>query len=349
MKKTWWRIALVLTVVGAAAGWTHLRNESTGLEMTEAARAYLATLSAEQKSTSLMSFDTPQRVAWHFIPKAHRKGLQIKHMDQRQRKAAFDLLRSVLSEVGYDKARKIMALEGVLRELEKDRRGGSIRDPERYYYTVFGEPSREGCWGLSIEGHHLSLNFVIRDGKVVSSTPTFFAANPTIVCHDVPGTPARGTRVLAEEELLGFNLVQTLDAAQRERAVIAETAPREIRAAGEPQPPAYVPEGLGFADMKPQQQEILRALIAVYAGNLPEDLAGERLAAIEQAGFDKVYFAWAGADRPGIGHYYRIQGPTFLIEFVNTQPDAAGNPASHIHCVWRDPRGDFALSAARNV
>ena len=76
---------------------------------------------------------------------------------------------------------------------------------------------------------------------------------------------------------------------------------------------------------------------------MPAEVATERLSAIEQAGFEKVYFAWMGAEKPGIGHYYKIQGPTFLIEFVNTQADAAGNPANHIHCLWRDMRGDFGI------
>jgi hypothetical protein len=265
-------------------------------------------------------------------------------MDASQRQAALALLRSALSEAGYGKATQIMALEGVLFELEKNRKG-PIRDPERYYYTVFGEPAEQGRWGLSIEGHHLSFNFVIADGRVVASTPTFFAANPSVVQQDVPGAPKKGTRVLAQEELLGFELLQSLDAAQRQRAVIDRAAPKEIRAAGEAKSPPYQAEGLAWAGMNAAQQQTLKKLIAVYADNLPADVAAERLQAIEQAGKEKVCFAWAGADKPGIGHSYRIQGPTFVIEFVNVQPDAAGNPASHIHSVWRDPRGDFAMSA----
>jgi hypothetical protein len=303
----------------------------------------LATLSAQQRATCVMPYDTPERVGWHFIPKAQRKGLQIKDMTDRQRQAALGLLQSVLSEVGYDKARTIMSLEALLHEVEKDRQGGAIRDPQRYYYTVFGQPGEAGRWGLSIEGHHLSLNFAVEGERVIGSTPTFFAANPTIVYRQAPGGPDRGTRVLADEELLAFELFWRLNDQQRATAVIADRAPREIRAAGEVQSPAYAPEGLSLADMDDQQQQVLKSLIAVYANNLPSDLAEERLAAIDTAGWDKVYFAWAGADRPGIGHYYRIQGPTFLIEFVNTQPDALGNPASHIHSVWRDPSGDFGM------
>jgi len=334
-------MAFLLLVV--AAGAAYLKTIQTGADMTKAAQAYTATLTDEQKTVSLMAYDTPQRVGWHFIPKDERKGLQIKHMNEEQRKAAFELLRSALSEVGYDKARTIMSLEGLLHELEKSRSGGAIRDPQRYYYTVFGEPSETGRWGLSIEGHHLSLNFVVENNYVISSTPTFFAANPTIVKHEFPGLPPKGTRVLAKEERIAFALVKSLDDAQRGKAIIAEKAPREIRAAGEAEPPKYEKTGLCCAEMNEEQQKRLKDLIGVYARNLPEDVCGARLEAIEKAGRDKVYFAWAGADGPGIGHYYLIQGPTFQIEFVNVQPDAAGNPASHIHSVWRDPSGDFAI------
>jgi hypothetical protein len=346
MKKRAYIPATALILVIGTAGAAYLRNLQTGADMTRTARAYLATLSDEQKAVSLMDFDTPQRVGWHFIPMDERKGLQIKHMNDAQRQAAFALLEAALSEAGYNKARTIMALEGILHELQKTRGGGPIRDPQRYYYTVFGEPSETGRWGLSIEGHHLSLNFVVDKNQVVASTPTFLAANPSVVKDEFPGMPEKGTRVLAQEERIAFALVQSLQPAQRAKAVIAERAPRDIRAAGEAEAPKYETTGLAYAEMNADQQKMVKRLIRVYAGNLPEDVCAQRLAAIDEAGYDRVHFAWAGADRPGIGHYYLIQGPTFQIEFVNVQPDSAGNPASHIHSVWRDPQGDFAIPIA---
>lgn len=331
----------------ATTGWTLFKPTATGENMTAAAQAYLKTLDKDQTATSLMDYDTEQRIGWHFIPKDHRKGLQIKHMNAEQRKAALALLNSALSKVGYDKARKIMELEAVLHELEKAKPGGNIRDPERYYYTVFGKPAEDARWGLSIEGHHLSLNFVVEDNEVISSTPTFFAANPTVIKKGMGDVMEVGTRVLAKEETLAFKLVQSLDDGQRQKAIIADEAPREIRAAGEPQSPPYSPDGIAIGDLNDQQTKTLKMLIGTYARNLPDDVAKARLKDIREAGEDKIHFAWAGPDKPGIGHYYRIQGPSFVIEFVNTQPDAAGNPASHIHCVWRDPRGDFAIPAGK--
>jgi hypothetical protein len=336
-------IAVVLLTTLAAAGWLMLRPVGPAADMTTAAEAYLATLSAEQRQQSVIPYESAQRLDWHFIPKPHRKGLQIKDMNPQQRQAAHALLKAGLSHVGYDKAVEIMALEIVLHELEKQRGGGLIRDPERYYVTIFGQPGPESTWGWSLEGHHLSLNFALQVGRVLSTTPTFYGANPGVVMHDMPGAPKKGTRVLAKEEELAFGLLDSLDQRQRRKAVVAERAPRDIRAAGEVHPPGDPPQGLPAAEMTPQQQQTLRELIEVYANNLPKPVANARMKALDDAGFEKIHFAWAGATRPGVGHHYVIQGPTFVIELNNTQPDASGNPANHIHSVWRDMRGDFGL------
>jgi hypothetical protein len=188
------------------------------------------------------------------------------------------------------------------------------------------------------------LNFVVADGNVVSSTPAFFASNPAIVMNEVEGGAKKGTRVLDQEEQLGFELVNSLSDEQAKIAIIAEKAPKEIRAAGEAQPPTDAAVGIRFAELDESQQRVMRRLFQSYVAKLPEDVADESIAAVVAAGGPSdVRFAWAGATKPGIGHYYRIQGSTFLIEFVNTQPDPAGNPANHIHCVWRNMNGDFAL------
>ena len=340
--------ALAVLALVAAGGWAYFKPASAGADMTAAAEKYLASLDDQQRNQSLLDYDTPQRLDWHFIPKSERKGLQIKDMNEQQRRAAHALLRSALSEAGYDKAAKIMALETILHELEGRRPGGNIRDPERYYFTIFGRPADEGRWGLSVEGHHLSLNFAVEDSAVISSTPSFFGANPAIVKSEVSGGLKPGTRVLAKEEQMAFDLLHTLNAEQRQTAVIDGQAPRDIRAAGEPQPPTTAPDGIAAAQLNGDQRETLQGLIEVYARNMPADVAQARLDALKKSGLDKVHFAWAGADRPGIGHYYRIQGPTLLIELVNTQPDSAGNMANHIHSVWRDPAGDFAIPLSKS-
>jgi Protein of unknown function (DUF3500) len=229
-----------------------------------------------------------------------------------------------------------------LNELEGGK-GQFLRDPQRYFFTLFGDVEDGHRWGLSIEGHHLSLNFVIEGGTVVSSTPQVMGANPALVkTENNAGIPV-GTRVLAQEETLAFDLVNSLSAAQREKGVIADEAPREVRAAGEAQPPNTPPDGIAAGELNDDQTELLEKLVKVYCASMPSKVADARLQAIGDAGFANVHFAWAGPREPGIGHYYRVQGPTFLIEFVNTQPDSAGNPANHIHTIWRDMHGDFAL------
>jgi hypothetical protein len=180
-------------------------------------------------------------------------------------------------------------------------------------------------------------------GAVVASTPAFFGANPAEVKNEISGTLPAGTRILAKEETLAFDLLNSLDETQRRTALIADTAPREIRAAGEVAPPREPAVGLAVPQLNDTQRRSLRELVEAYLENMLPEVREKRAADIREAGVDNVYFAWAGATHPGVGHYYRVQGPTFLIEFVNTQPDSAGNPANHIHCVWRDLRGDFGL------
>lgn len=334
-------LLLAIAVVGLVAGAIYLA--SPGPKVTEAAQQFLSSLDDAGKAKTQVPFDDQRRVAWHFVPMPTRKGLQIKEMTDAQRKTAHVLLSSALSEAGYGKAQTIMALESILRALEQDRKDSPIRDPERYYFTIFGDPGPESKWGFSVEGHHLSLNFVVDKNRVVSHTPAFFGANPAIVQSEVGVGPKRGTRVLAQEELLAFELINSLGDDTRKQAIISDKAPHDLRAAGEAQPPQSTPEGVSAANLSVEQQETLRKLIAVYVANMPQEIATARIEEIQKAGFEKIHFAWAGALKPGIGHYYRVQGPTFLIEFVNTQPDSAGNPANHIHSVWRDMQGDFAI------
>ncbi|MEE2844263.1 MAG: DUF3500 domain-containing protein [Planctomycetota bacterium] len=344
MKKLHQNIVRLIGLIAILAG---LGMQETappaGEALVTAAIAFQDTLNPEQSKVAMLPYDDERRVDWHFIPKAERKGLMVRTMTGPQKKAASAVLRAGLSVLGHRKVRQIMALEGVLHDLEKENPGKFARDTLRYYYTLFGEPNAKGTWGLSIEGHHLSLNFVIKDSKVISSTPQVLCANPTIVKAEV-GSVKAGTRVLKNEEVFAFELVNMLDAEQTKVAIVDEKAPREVRSAGAAQVPPGDPIGIAWGDLTMEQRKLLRKIVRVYAATMAPAIMEERMADIGEAKWAKVHFAWAGATKPGIGHYYRIQGPTFEIEFVNTQPDAAGNPASHIHCMWRDVRGDFAIS-----
>jgi hypothetical protein len=334
----------------ATAALAAFRLVTAGESLTAAAAAWLAGLDEGQRARATADFEAAARTDWHFIPKPIRKGLPLSEMTKPQRERAHELLKAALSEAGYSKAATIMELDELLRRLEGTA-ARNVRDSLRYYVTIFGEPGPQGCWGLSVEGHHLSLNFTVRDGVLVDSTPQFMGANPAEVKTTFPGLPTAGSRVLAAEESLAFELVTSLDDPQRKRAVIAFEAPDEIRGAGDPQPPPGPPAGIAFRDLSADQQSLVRQLVETYCGSMPAEVAGERLAIIEKGsaaaaglvhhGWDEIHFAWAGALEPGRGHYYRLEGPSFVVEFVNVQPDAEGNPANHIHCVWRDKTGDF--------
>lgn len=341
-RKPFLALAMLLALSGAALATLRLRPVSDN--MLQAAQQFMAGLSEDQRAQATMAFDDRARTDWHYIPKDKRKGLQIKHMDEQARKRAHALLASGVSKLGYDKAVTIMSLEAILHELEKSRKDGPIRDPERYYFTVFGEPAPQGRWGWSVEGHHLSLNFVVADGEIASVTPAFFGANPAEIKTELKVGPKPGTRVLRDEEELAFKLLGSLTAEQRRAAVIADKAPADIRAAGEAHAPRTPAEGLAAKEMQKPQQETLWALLRSYTEKMPAEIGAARIAEVEKAGIEQVHFAWAGADKPGVGHSYRVQGPTFVIEFNNTQPDASGNLANHIHSVWRQMAGDFGLA-----
>jgi hypothetical protein len=314
----------------------------TAAAITAAAEKFLAPLDAATLAKVTMRFDDPARLDWHNIPKDTRKGLQYKDMTEDQRKACKEIIKASLSDEGYKTAERIMSLETNLLIGEKGK--GPFRDPERYFLTIFGKPAMTGSWGYSFEGHHYSLNFVIRDGVVVSDTPSFMGANPATVGVFVPGGPEVGTRTLADEEQLAFDLVGSLDEGQLKTALIAKEPPKDYRNAGVPTPPQGAPEGIAAADLNETQKKTLWSLLEAYCANLAPELGAVRLADLQAAGKDRIYFAWAGSTKPGVGHYYRVQGPTFVLELVNIQSDPQGNPANHIHSVWRNLKGDFGVA-----
>jgi hypothetical protein len=207
------------------------------------------------------------------------------------------------------------------------------RNPEKYYFSVFGEPSDTGTWGFRVEGHHVSQNFTVVNGKIAGS-PSFFGANPA----EVREGPRKGLRVLAAEEDLARDLLESLTPEQKKVAIVAPEAYKDIltvasrKAALEGQP-----SGLSAAKMTKKQFDLLLTLLSSYANNMPEQLAQARMEHVKKAGTN-MFFAWAGVEQRGGPHYYRIQAPAFLIEYDNTQ-----NNANHIHSVWRDFNGDFGL------
>lgn len=296
----------------------------------------LEILDEDQRKQIQFSFEDAERHDWHFVPRS-RKGLPLKAMSAPQREAVMNLLRAALSEQGAAKVRDILVLEGVLQEIEAGRPG--FRDPEMFFLTLFGEPSGGEPWGWRFEGHHLSLNFSSISG-LVAGTPAFYGANPA----EVPeGLGERsGLRALADEEDLGRKLVNALDGDQKSRAVVSAQAPREIITGADREVSLEAPAGLPFSEMTPEQQEILRQIVSAYVDNLDAAIAADYWERIEKKGWGEVHFAWAGGTEKGEGHYYRVQGPTLLIEYDNVQ-----NNASHVHSVLRDLENDWGADHLR--
>jgi hypothetical protein len=320
-------LAMSIATILLTAAYSRMHTPAI---MAETAKAFLASLDPEQRARATFQFQDEERFDWHYIPK-ERKGLPLKDMNSAQKHLAHALLAAGLSQRGYIKAVSIMSLDEILRLLENGT--GPIRDPDRYFFSVFGEPSETGIWGYRVEGHHVSQNFTIVNGKVLAA-PTFFGANPA----EVREGPRKGLRVLAREEDLGRAFVQSLTPEQKKTAIVSADAPGEIltgpmrKAALQGQP-----SGIAASKLDSKQRETLQNLLDEYCNNLPEEVAQVREEQIKKAG-GNLYFAWAGGEQVGQPHYYRIQSAAFLIEYDDTQ-----NGANHIHTVWRDFDGDFGL------
>jgi Protein of unknown function (DUF3500) len=334
--RLWTRTILILcAAVLLAAAYEHLQSSNT---MMNAAKAYLGSLTPEQRAKGIFKFEADERMNWHFVPPEaftytpkERKGVALREMTPAQKHLAEALLSAGLSQQGIIKAHTIMSLDQVLKELEK---GGAMeRDSEKYYVSIFGEPVDQGTWGYRFEGHHISLNFTVVNGKVASS-PNFFGANPA----EVREGPRAGLRALAREEDVGRKLVQSLTDAQRAIAIVDKVAYKDIITFDSRKAALNgAPNGLPFAKMTAPQREILTELVSVYATNLPEDIATARMDQYKKNQAN-LFFAWSGGINKNDPHYYRIQTPAFLIEYDDTQ-----NGANHIHSVWRDYNGDFGL------
>lgn len=336
---TFWILVTLLSI--AAPIWAqndHEHASAHGADPTAAARAaadmakaatnLLATYTPEQKQTGVFEVTDAERVNWHFVPRV-RKGIPFKDLTTAQRPLAHALLSSGLSQRGFASAVTIMSLEQIL--LEQEQGKGPKRDPENYSVTIFGKPGSQQPWGWRVEGHHLALNFTIAEGKVVG-TPSFFGTNP----GEVKDGPRKGLRVLDQEEDLGRALALSLNDDQKKTGILPGDAPGDIITGNSRKAKVLTPEGIGADQLTAPQKHMLLGLISAYANRLRGEVAEGDLQKIQSAGFEKVHFAWAGGTEKGQKHYYRVQGPSFLIEYDNTQ----GN-GNHIHSVWRDMTNDF--------
>ncbi len=333
------RLALAITLCAAWVAGVTIASERTAASMTNAATKFLAGLSAEQRQQASFALDSEELTRWHYVPATQfpRNGLPIRAMNESQRALAQDLLRTGLSQRGYTQATTIMTdLEVILNAIEN---GSAMRDPEQYCFSIFGTPSATGAWGWRVNGHHLALYFNVANGTAVASSPAFFGSNPAEVRVD---GPKKGLRVLGDREDTARALLLALDAGQRTTATLEGAAPGDIVTKTAAKVDPLSPAGVAASAMTPKQREMLMAVIETYTSSMAADIAAERLAQLRTAGLDRITFAWAGETEAGKKHYYRVQGPTFLIEYDNTQ-----NDGNHVHSVWRDFAGDFGRDLLR--
>jgi hypothetical protein len=345
MKSLKLTLALAAFIAVAGIAFVAQQTESSGSNMVSAAQGFVGKLTAEQKKQAIFDFDNDERFNWHFIPlqdketrKYTRKGVPLEEMTAEQKAAALALVKAGTSESGNTAVTTIMSLEAILREQEGPK-SAMVRNPDWYFFTVFGTPSKTGKWGWRVEGHHLSINFTMEGTQVVSSTPCFFGANPA----EVKGGPNKGKRILPQAEDYARDLFKSLNADQQKIA-------RQPKQFGEPDarkktPNVGKPVGLAASKMTKDQKDTLRKLLKSYTDRMPGDVSTIEMKQVDDGGIDNVYFAFTGSvEGAGKGFTYRVHGPSFLVEFLNMQADSGGNPANHIHSCWRRITGDFGLT-----
>ncbi len=326
-------LSMVIVLVGAR--WEESRDVE---KMSDAANSFLEALTEDQRSLASFDFEDEERMRFHFVPVEmfERRGVMIADLNRNQRTRAHDLLKSGLSQQGYMTVSQVMELEDMLLALEGGQR--FARDRDEYLFSVFGTPSNDGDWGWRFEGHHISLHYTIVGGVIALVAPAFLGANPAEVKEGVQV----GRRVLGDREDAGRNLVRALNPSQQRKAVINVSAPRDILTSADINIRPFEPIGIQVSDLAEDQRRMLFELVDVYLSVVSDEIAEHRRSRLLGSDTGGIRFAWAGSIEPGQPHYYRVQGPTFLIEYDNTQ-----NGANHIHSVWREFDGDFGRDFLR--
>jgi hypothetical protein len=316
-----------------------------GLQATvAAANAFLGSLDADRRAKAAFPFDSPQRTNWSNLPSGifQRNSLRVGDMTDAQRDAAFALLSNVLSRDGFKKITDIMNGDEVLKSRGGGRTGGRpgggargggrgggiVFGKDEYYMAILGTPSVTAPWMVQFGGHHLGINVTIVGAHSVM-TPSLPAAQPAT--YSLNGETIRP---LGRENDKGFALIGALDGAQRQKAILPYQVTDLVL--GPLQDGKVIqPEGILASELTSPQQNMLLDLAHEWVGILNDQAAAERMAEL-RANLSRTYFAWSGATTNGGLAYYRIQGPTVVIEYAPQQGDL-----DHIHTIYRDPTNDY--------
>lgn len=310
---------------------SQLISDQTAHDMVAAANALLEGLPPNLKKVAQHPFNDEEREKWDFFPLPTRDGARLTDMSKTAQELTFNLLKTGLSEEGYETVRSIMQLEEVLLEMENRTLEEDIRHPTKYYLSIFGTPSTEEAWGWKYEGHHVSLNYTSLSGAL-SVTPAFLGTNPA----EVPIGKDKGKRVLGEYEDAGRAFLLSLTEEQQQQAIVSDEAYLEVLTGRESVAKIDKFEGLSFNDMTVVQQEQFIGLIKQLINILKPTIVEQKWQEMEAQGLDNFYFTWTGGTQLGEKHYYRIHGPKTIIEYDNAQ-----NDGNHAHYVWRDTENDF--------
>jgi hypothetical protein len=323
--------------------------EAAAREIAAAVRTWLDSLDDAQRARATFDVDAAERFVWAYTP-GPREGLAIRDMRPDQRVAASGIVASAMSSRSAGEIAAVIALETVLGELERSAGGWGAerRDPDLYWFAVFGQPGSPGPWSWRIGGHHVAIHVSVAGDRVVGVTPSFLGANPAVI----PSGPRADERTLPGEEALARAVLAELTPRERGAAVVSASAPADIlTGTGRVADLRSVPVGVRHANLHTSAKAALERLIRHYVDRVRPDVADDAWSRIAAAGIGDVTFAWAGAEAPGRGHYYAVRGPGFVIEYDNTQ-----NGANHIHAVWRDLENDWGgdllaahLAAAHKV
>lgn len=318
-------------------------------QMAVAATRFLQSLTNEQRNVALRSFnDEESRTYWSNLPAmfVERSGVRLGDLSDDQRRRLHDLMRASTSSQGYQKLAGVIRLDEILHEdASKAVRDGTRDLPDElveswtaanYWVSVFGDPETAATWGWQLSGHHLAANFTVFEGRL-SFTPLFLGAEP----HEVKSGLDAGWKVLAQEADRGFELLQSLDSSQRSKAVIGSVVPADIIEG--PGRKGQIEEfsGLPASELNAAQSALLWALVREYVSNADHDAAAAQLDKIAADGLDRMYFAWIGpVDQIDSKYYYRVHGPSILIEYV-VEEGVGGAAANHTHSIVRDPGNDY--------
>ena len=321
---------------GAAAG-----PASANAQIVVMAEKLVSVLDAAQRANLQFTFTSDQKTRWSNLPSPmfERRGVRLADLTQPQRDAVMRLLSVALSADGYRKVNEIMLGDEVLRTQNGGggrggRGGGPSFGKDEYYVAFVGTPSMTTPWMLQFGGHHLAINLTLRGGQA-SMTPSLPAAQPAKFTIE-----GREIRPLGRENDKAFALVNALDASQRGQAILSDRVADLVLGPGQ-DGRTIQPEGLRASSMTAAQQAMLLNLVREWAGTVTDAFGEPRMAEIK-ANLPQTYFAWSGPTTNGSAAYFRIQGPTLVIEYAPQQ-----GSVDHIHTIYRDPTNDYGAKFAK--